>query len=142
MTGNGTYLTGIAATGAHPLGRTVEIAGGNPALTLTVASGQAELKGVVKDAGRLVEGAMVVLMPITLGQPGDTSAVRRAESNSDGSFAFRAVEPGRYIVVAIDRGWGVDWASPQALSRYLAKGNPVELKPAGTLKEELDAVIP
>jgi hypothetical protein len=138
----GVYLAEIRATDAQVLGRTVEIAGGAPSLTLTVGSGESELGGVVKDATRPVEGAMVLLVPITLGQPGDTSSVARAESNTDGSFVFRAVEPGRYIVVAIDHGWDVEWTSAQALAVYLGKGVPVELKAGAKVQEELSSVVP
>jgi len=113
-----------------------------------VGSGHADLAGFVKqDAakpveGRPIEGAMVLLVPITLGQPGDNSVVERAQSNTDGSFAFRAVEPGRYILVAIDHGWGVQWTNPQTLAGYLAHGVPIELKAGGKVNEEIGAALP
>ena len=139
----GVYLTGMSATDAQVTGHTVEIAGGAPALTLEVGSGHADLAGFVRqDAAKPIEGAMVLLVPITLGQPGDNSVVERAQSNTDGSFAFRAVEPGRYILVAIDHGWGVQWTNAQTLANYLARGTPIELKAGGKVSEVIGAVLP
>jgi Carboxypeptidase regulatory-like domain len=143
----GVYLTGMSATDAQVVGHTVEIAGGAPALTLQVGSGHADLAGfvrqdVAKPGGAPTAGAMVLLVPITLGQPGDNSVVERAQSNTDGSFAFRAVEPGRYILVAIDHGWGVQWTNPLTLANYLAHGTPIELKAGGKVSEEVAAVLP
>jgi hypothetical protein len=140
--GEGIYLATIAATEARVLGRTIEIGGGAPALTLTVGTGRAELVGTVKDAANAEEGAMVLLVPIALGQPGDTSMVARAESNTDGSFRFRAVEPGRYIVVALDDGWAAGWTNAQTLAGYLGLGTPLELKAGAKAKLKLAAVNP
>ena len=143
---SGIYLSSITATDAQVVGHTVSIAGGNPILNLQVGVGRAELSGFVRQgampANAAVEGAMVLLVPISLGQPGDVSAVTRSESNSDGSFAFRNVEPGRYIAVAIERGWQVQIGNPQTLANYLAKGVPVELKSGGKVSKELAAVLP
>jgi hypothetical protein len=144
---SGVYLSGMSATDAKVVGNTVEIAGGTPSLTLEVASGHGDLAGFVRqDAAKPgsspTEGAMVLLVPITLGQPGDNSVVERAQSNTDGSFAFRAVQPGRYILVAIEHGWGVQWTNPQTLANYLAHGVPIELKAGGKMKEEIGAVLP
>ena len=138
----GLYLSSMTATDAQVFGHTVEIAGGAPTLSLTVSSGRAELNGIVGQGSQAVEGAMVLLVPITLGQPGDTSLPLRAESNSDGSFSFRSLQPGRYIAVAIDRGWQLQWTSLQTLTNYLAKGAPVELKAGVKLVQPLTAALP
>ncbi len=140
--GGGIYLAGMSATDAKVIGHTVEIGGGTPVLTIETGSGRAEMKGRVQDGGKPIEGAMVLLVPITLGQPGDTSVVARAQSNTDGSFGFRAVVPGRYIVVAIEHGWDVPWTNAQTLAGFLGHGMPVELKAGAKVNEELAAVLP
>ncbi len=143
LLGNGAdYLTGMKATDARVTGLTVEIGSGTPTLTLQVASGRAELSGFVREADKPAPGTMVLLVPAMLGQPGDVSAVARAESNTDGSFAFRAVVPGQYIAVAIDRGWDTRWSTPEALAKYLVHGVPIELKAGARVTQTLDAVLP
>ncbi len=143
MLGNGAaYLTGMKATDARVTGFTVEIGTGTPTLTLEVASGRAELSGVVREGVQPVAGTMVLLVPAMLGQPGNVSVVSRAESATDGSFTFRSVIPGQYIAVAIDKGWATQWTVPEVLATYLAHGVPVELKPGAKLTETLDAVLP
>ncbi len=141
--GNGPgYLTGMEATDAHVNGLTIEIASGTPTLTLRMASGRAELAGFVREDAKPVTGTMVLLVPAMLGQPGDVSVVLRAESNTDGSFTFRAVVPGRYIAVAIDHGWEAGWSTPEMLTKYLVHGVPIELKAGARLTQTLDAVLP
>jgi hypothetical protein len=137
-TGASEYLTGMAATGASVVGRSVTV-GGPAALTLHLATGRAQVEGVAKLQGRPSEGAMVLLVPVTLGQPGDLSAVLRDETNTDGTFLISGATPGRYILVAIDHGWDVDWRSPGTLARYLMHGVPVELRSGAKVHEELEA---
>ena len=68
-------LTGISAEGAQVDGLTVRIAAGavNPKLTLHVAAASARLDGLVARSGAPVEGAMLLLVPVTLGEPGNTA---------------------------------------------------------------------
>ena len=142
----GLYVSSLSATDAKVLGHTVEIAGGSPVLEISVASGRTELTGSVRQSEQpnapSLEGVMVLLVPITLGQPGDTSLPLRAESASDGSFNFHNLQPGRYIAVAIDRGWQLQWTSVQTLAGYLAKGVPLELKAGTKPVQSLVAVLP
>ena len=63
---------------------------------------------------------MIVLVPK---EPSAFSAlVRRDQSDSDGSFSLRDVASGEYTVVAIEKGWELDWARPEVISRYLSQG--------------------
>ncbi len=125
--GSDLHLTGIDATGAEATGRTVTIAGGTPELVLHVAHGRANVTGFVRFQGRADAGAMVLLVPVTLGDPAGLNIIRRDQSNSDGSFDLNGVLPGAYILVAIDHGWDVKWSDPATLRHYLMQGLPLDL---------------
>lgn len=142
LTGAGDlHLTGIEATGASATGRTVTI-GDNPAtLVLHVAHGRASVTGFVRDRGKADAGAMVLLVPATLGDPSGLNIVRRDQSNSDGSFDLNGVLPGAYILIAIDHGWDVKWNDPASLRRYLMHGLPLDLAvDSGTTKEVKETI--
>jgi hypothetical protein len=136
------YLTGVSAVGAAVEGRTVSIVGPT-SLILHTAIGRGQVSGVAKTGGphgQPAEGAMVLLVPATLGQPGDLRTVMREEANSDGSFSLPRVIPGRYILVAIESGWQVDWRDAATLLKYLAKGVALDLPAGGVIRKEIEAV--
>lgn len=63
------YLSGITAQSAQVTGRFVTVPRGNSALTLHVAEGRADLSGVATIQGKPSVGAMILLVPTTLGDP-------------------------------------------------------------------------
>ena len=65
--------------------------------------------------------------------PADWLLFRRDQSDSDGTFTLPAVLPGTYIAIAIEDGWGLDWASPAVLQLYLKNGTPVEVTGEGNI---------
>ena len=140
--GSGAYVTAISATGARVLGRTVEIGGSAAMLSLHLAKTRGELSGAAKLGTQPVSGALVLLVPVTLGQPGELAPLLRDQTNTDGSFLFQSVIPGRYILVAIDHGWGVNLGDASTLTKLLGQGVPVELKGSEKLRQEIKAVIP
>ncbi len=142
VAGGAGYITGLSATGAKVVGHTVVIGESPAALAVQVGSGRGDVSGFAKINGAPESGAMVLLVPATLGQPGDATPVMRDQSNTDGSFELSGVIPGRYILVAIDHGWRVDWRKPDILARFLAQGVPVEVKASAKLKEEITGVLP
>ena len=81
------------------------------------------MEGFVKNDGKPVPGVMVVLVPI--GRNDDIELFRRDQSDLDGSFALPSVIPGRYIAIAIEDGWTLEWGKSEVLTQYLAKGVPV-----------------
>ena len=136
------YLSALDATGAKGTGTRVTITGGSPVLRLHIARGRGTLSGFALLPDRPAEGALVLLVPITLGAPGSTLPVLRDQANSDGSFLLTAVTPGKYILLAIDHGWDVPWRDPQSLERYLLKGTAIDLRPSGKLTETIPAQAP
>ena len=71
-------------------------------------------------------GTMVVLAPQEIAD--NAPLFRRDQSDSDGTFTLSDVVPGRYTAIALQNGWEMEWASPEALRPYLAKGTPVVVK--------------
>ena len=136
------YLVSLQATGASSRGATLEVGSEPITLTLHLASGRGEVSGIADADGKPVEGAMVLLVPATLGDPDSVAEVQREQTNTDGSFSLRGVMPGKYILLAIDHGWGVKWRDPATLAGYLAKGVPVEVEAKGKVQRTLVAVEP
>jgi hypothetical protein len=122
-----TYLLGLEAKDAEVVGSTLTVSDHPATLTLHLGSGRGEVAGVATGAGKPVEGAMVLLVPATLGQPGSVAEVQRDQTNTDGSFLLRGVVPGKYILLAIDHGWGIKWHDLGTLAAYLPRGLPVEV---------------
>lgn len=136
------YLTGITAQAAEATGRFITVSGGNSTVTLHVADGRATLTGVAMKQGKQSVGAMVLLIPATLGDPAGLTVIRRDQTNTDGSFDLNDVLPGQYILLAIDHGWQVNWRDPSTLRDYMMHGVPVDLTSAARMKETIEAQAP
>jgi protocatechuate 3,4-dioxygenase beta subunit len=120
----GYAIRNISATGARVSGRTIEITGAEAVeLTIAASEGVAQIEGTVINGDKPLSGTMVVLAPQEMAD--NTSLFRRDQSDSDGTFTLRDVVPGRYTALAIQNGWDLEWASPESLRPYLAKGTPV-----------------
>ncbi|MBS1822018.1 MAG: carboxypeptidase regulatory-like domain-containing protein [Acidobacteria bacterium] len=136
------YLTGISAQGADVAGRFLTIHGGDAALLLHTANGHAAVTGVASFHGAPAAGAVILLVPAGLDDPGSFTAVVRDQSNTDGSFDLNEVVPGQYILVAIDRGWGVNLRDPSTLRSYLTQGVPLDIRSGTNVKQNIDAQAP
>ena len=136
------FLTGLTAKGAETAGRYVTVAAGESTLTVHVASGRATLSGIATLDGKPSVGAMVLLVPITIEDPNSIAILRQDQTNTDGSFDLTNVIPGKYILVAIDHGWQINWGDPSTLRHYLMQGVPVELRSSAIVKENITAQAP
>ena len=94
-------------------------------LSLTLAGGSVEVRGTVKRAGKAVAGAMVVLVPKD--QEVNRDLIRRDQTDLDGSFSLRNVVTGSYTVMAIEKGWDLDWSRPNVLAASLKGGQTIEV---------------
>lgn len=64
------------------------------------------------------------------------------QSDSDGSFTFPDLLPGQYTIVAIQKGWTLDWRQPSVIAPYLANGVQATVSATSrkiTLKAPLEA---
>jgi hypothetical protein len=136
------FLTGITAQSADAVGRLVNIPSGSSTLTIHVAEGRATLTGIATIQGKPSVGAMVLLVPATLGNPASLNIIRRDQTNTDGSFDLNDVLPGQYILLAIDHGWHVNWRDPATLRGYMMHGVPIDLASTASLKQNIEAQAP
>jgi uncharacterized surface anchored protein len=126
----GYYITGISATGAKAVGRTVELpASGAVTLTISAGAGAATLDGRVEQNGQPFAGAMVLLLPRDLRH--SVGLIRRDQSDSDGTFTLTDIVPGQYTLLAIDNGEGLEYGSPAAIQPYLAHGQALIIARGG-----------
>lgn len=129
----GYAIRAITATGARVSGRTIDFTGREAVeLTLEASAGIGIVNGTVLRGDQPVSGAMVVLVPQQIAD--NVSLFRRDQSDSDGTFTLPDVLPGPYTVLAIQDGWDMNWASPEALKPYLAKGTHIQVEPRQQLE--------
>ena len=114
-------------------------AGGTTTATLVASQAMGSVEGFATLAEKGVSGAMVVLAP--LDRPGEVELYRRDQSDLDGSFVLGNVVPGRYAVVAIQGGWGIEWGKPDVLARYLGKAAVVTVTGVGKGPVKVGAVV-
>lgn len=136
------YVTGVTAQSATAAGELVSVPSGSSTLVVHVAKGKAALTGFVTKQGKPLAGAMVVLVPATLGEPKAINIIRRDQSNTDGSYDLYDVLPGQYILLAIDNGWHVNWRDAATLQRYMMNGVAVDLAPTANVKQDVEAQVP
>jgi hypothetical protein len=123
----------IAATGARVVGRTLLLPrNGTVQLTITMSKGLARIDGTVLRGEKPVSQSMVLLVPQNV--EGNVDLFRRDQSDSDGTFSLYRVLPGKYIVMAIENGWDLEWQNPAVLKPFLEHGQPVEITGAQTYK--------
>jgi 5-hydroxyisourate hydrolase-like protein (transthyretin family) len=117
-------VTQLAAAGATISGRLIQIGNEPVNLTATLAESTAILHGIARVHGKSAPGAFLLLVPKD--RNAGREAWRTNQSDSDGSFDFPQVMPGEYTLVAIEEGWKLDlpldWAHPEAITKYLAQG--------------------
>ena len=136
------FITGLEAMGAQVSGLSVTVGSTEATITVKLASGKGTVSGVAKMGANELQGAMVLLVPAMLGQPGNASGIECDQTNSDGSFRIEGVIPGKYILLAIDHGWDVNWHDAQTLAGYLSHGVPVEVGAGMRLVRTIEAVRP
>ena len=47
---------------------------------------------------------------------------RRDQSDSDGTFTLANILPGKYVLMAIENGWDLEWMNPSVLKPYRERG--------------------
>ena len=116
----------ISGNNGHVSGRAIDFSDGH-ALELMIAAseGVGTINGTVMKGDQPVSGTMVVLVPQDIAD--NTSLFRRDQSDSDGTFTLHDVVPGHYTAIAVQNGWDMEWASPEALRPYLAGGTAVQV---------------
>ena len=126
----------VSATGATVTGHTVSLPhNGTVQLTITMAQGLSRIDGTVVRDDKAVSETMVILVPQHA--ENEPSLFRRDQSDSDGTFSLYQILPGRYTLVAIEKGWELDWHNPGVLKPFLEHGEVVEVAANKTYKVSL-----
>lgn len=137
-----TFLQNLVLNGKEVSGQLITVRQGDTSLVLQLAEGRSAVRGIAKAGGQVSEGAMVLLVPASLGDPASLAVLRRAETNTDGSFELRSIVPGDYILAVIEGGWLVNWRDTQTLARYLVHGTPLILRPGMSLQQDVFSQSP
>jgi hypothetical protein len=93
--------------------------------TITVIPGIHTLKGIAEKNGKPCPGAFILLLPSS--ETHDIRTPFRQQSDLDGSWDITGLGPGSYTVLAIDKGWDLDWRRPGVLARYLPAAITVQI---------------
>jgi 5-hydroxyisourate hydrolase-like protein (transthyretin family) len=128
------YLAQLTAQDGVVKNRVLTVkAGSTPKLELLASKGFGQIDGVAKRGGQPASGIMVLLAP-------DDNPVlfRRDQSDSDGSFTMGNVVPGHYRLLAVERGWELEWANRDVLNAFLKKSVPVEVRASDKLTRTVE----
>jgi hypothetical protein len=127
------FIKAMSATGATVSGNTVRIDGSAPVnINVTVAFDGGVVTGVALRDGKPFGGAMILLAPLAAVDPlGNQSLFKEDQSNSDGSFGMDAIAPGKYVLMAIENGWDLEWTNPSALRPYLYRAVTLQIEENG-----------
>ncbi|HET8964721.1 MAG TPA: carboxypeptidase regulatory-like domain-containing protein, partial [Candidatus Acidoferrum sp.] len=126
LSGQPKFIRNVSASGARANGRNLFIDGTKDVqLTVVMGQGVAEISGVAKQNGQPLDGVMVLLVPES-GADLDKDS-RIDQSDSDGSFLLSNIVPGKYQLLAIQDGWGLEWRNPAVLKPYLAKAQSLQI---------------
>jgi hypothetical protein len=119
------FLKNIAVEGARFQGSTIDVRGGSIHISLAVTDKAGQVHGKVLQAGNPVAGAMVLLLPEDY--QNSFQLVRRDESDSDGTFGLPPAPAGKYLAIALQNGWDLEWAKPEVIKPYLGKAISVSI---------------
>jgi hypothetical protein len=120
----GYIIRSVEARGAGYRDGVLEITGDKPVdLSITVASNLAQLTGIATREKAPCPAAMILLLPTD----GNPDAIRRDQSDGDGTFTLPDVLPGHYTLIAIDNGRDLAYQDRAVISKYLVKGTTVNV---------------
>jgi hypothetical protein len=128
LSGQPKFIRNVSASGARANGRNLFIDGTKDVqLTVVMGQGVSEISGVAKRNGQPMDGVMVLLVPES-GEDLDKDS-RMDQSDSDGSFLLGNIVPGKYQLLAIQDGWGLEWRNAAVLKPYLEKAQSLQIAP-------------
>jgi Carboxypeptidase regulatory-like domain len=120
-------VTRVSAHGAEIPEHTLNVTPGSSLeISVSLATGTANVEGFAIRAGKGTAGAMVVLVPDD--PEAHRELFRRDQSDLDGSFSLRSVIPGSYAIIAIEDGWDLDWSQPAVLMQYAKLGRTLKVE--------------
>jgi hypothetical protein len=128
---------GMRLKGAGFFRDSVEIQPGREIEMKILAGRAGRVRGRVVKSGAAAEGILVALVPE--GFEGANNLMRVGQSDSNGAFEMGDVVPGKYVLIAVEGGWGAAWRSAEFLGRFVGGGKKVEVGAGGTTMVEIEA---
>ncbi len=123
----------IVAEGARVRGDLVELPeSGQVTLTVNANAESERVNGRVYKEGRPVSGMTVVLIPAR--SEASFISYRIDQSDSDGSFKWRDVPPGEYLMFAFEDGASWDYMDESVMRGFRSLGQPLTVR-AGQKRE-------
>jgi hypothetical protein len=122
MTGQGNRMAiaSMASNGGQLSGHVLKVANQPVKLAIITGEAKATVSGIATSHGSPVSGVFILLVPAD--SRSASEQLQTNQSDLDGSFNFPHVPAGPYIVIAIEQGWKLDWANPQVVAPFLARG--------------------
>jgi len=118
----------ISASGARLAGRKITLEGTQDVqLTITLAGGTGQVTGTAQLDEKPKAGVLVLLQPASGENLEDD--FRMDQSDSDGTFALGDILPGRYLLMAIENGWSLEWSNPAVLKPFREHAEGIEIAP-------------
>jgi Carboxypeptidase regulatory-like domain len=130
------YIKSVTARNARVADGMIELPESGPVqLEITVAGDVGRVKGKVRSGDKPVSGDKVVLAPSQ-----ESAAIvdyHAYISDSDGTFDFRGVKPGSYLLFATPNV-DLEYGDRAALAQYLASAKTVRVAPKGTVELRIE----
>jgi len=130
------YIRSMTARNARVADGMIELPESGPVeLEITVAADGGRVKGKVRSGDKPVSGDMVVLMPHE--EPAAETDYHCYISDSDGTYDFRGVKPGSYLLFATPNQ-DLEYGDRAALTNYLASAKKVRVEPKGMVELQIE----
>ena len=119
------YMQSVVVKGAEYSKGALQISAGEQIeVTITTARGLTSIGGIAVKDGKPVAGAMVLAIPR---DDRYGNYIPRDQSDTDGTFSLMFAPPGRYTVLAIEDGRGLEYANAKVIEPYLASGRVIDV---------------
>ncbi len=145
---DGFFASQIEARGGTINDGFLEISEGSDVSLLISASNETGgVRGFVVDGDRGVEGALVVLAPVSSksgelsGDLNKDARYRGYQTESDGSFDFRSVPAGRYLLFAVDNSQ-LEYARPDVIALYRSRAKEIDIRTGDSTEERIPLALP
>ncbi len=132
------YIKSIVVKGGALVSGLLDVREGSSVqLTIVVAKGVTKLNGIALKNEIPLSGAMILAVPESREEGLE---IPRDQSDSDGTFTLQNMHPGRYLLLAIDNGHGLEYHNPKIIEPYLAQAQVIQI-PSGAPNQPVNVVV-
>jgi len=130
------YIKSVTARNARVADGMIDLPESGPVqLEVTVAGDVGRVKGKVHAGDKPVSGDQVVLAPSE--ESAGIADYHAYISDSDGTFDFRGVKPGGYVLFATP-DLDIEYGDRAALAKYLPSAKTISVEPKGTVELRIE----